>query len=256
MPTFQYQAVDDAGKERAAQIDGTSEQEVLTMLEKKNFTVFEIKRVDSETPIESSSSFSSPGAFAALLTPKVPLPVLLTFYDQLAFLIKSGIPIFLAIKMILDNIKDVQLTKLLKQILFDLKEGFTFSSAMQKFPIHFPKLHTYLIGMGERAGNLEGSLQYLLELVQEQQETRAKFIKSMSYPIFLVGMTVTLIFCMVFFVFPRFQEIFDSFEVELPFTTAFLMDLSEILHSYFVVIFGSVFGCIVGVWFFLKSNEY
>ncbi len=248
MPFFQYQAIDKSGKETADHIEAVSEAEALQLLQKKSLTVLDMKSA-TEPKAQAATNVV---LFAAK---KVPTAIVLTFYEQLSFLIKAGIPIFLAIRMLGEQLKHPKLSEILKQVLFELSEGTPLSSSLQKYPDSFPSLHTNLIGVGEKSGNLDAALNQLVELVRESQEIKDKVVKAAAYPIFLLLLSLGLVFGLLLFVFPKFEEIFASFHVKLPAITQFFINASQALRSNTAMI-GSViavFGFAI-VYFFTSES--
>ncbi len=247
MPFYHYQAIDRAGKEISDHVEAQSESEVMQILQQRNLTILEVKTVADQRK-ETAKSVNLFG------TPKVPTPLILTFYEQLSFLIKAGIPIFLAIKMLGDQLKHPRLAEIIKTVLFELSEGFPLSLALQKFPESFPPLHTNLIGVGEKSGNLDGALNQLVDLVKEQAEIRSKIVKAAAYPVFLLSLCGALVAGLLMFMFPQFEEIFKGFGVKLPFLTQFFIDCSHQLRGNTIPIFGAVGAVIGAIVYFFKSE--
>jgi len=247
MPFFHYQAIDRAGKEISDHVEAENETAVMGILQQRGLTILEVKTVaDKRAEAKKEINLFGPA--------KVPMALILTFYEQLSFLIKAGIPIFLAIKMLGDQLKHPRLAEILKAVLFELSEGFPLSLALQKFPDSFPPLHTNLIGVGEKSGNLDGALNQLVDLTKEQQEIRSKVIKAAAYPCFLLGMCLSLAFGLIMFMFPKFEEIFKGFGVKLPAMTQFFIDLSHLLNGNTLMVFGTI-GAVVGaIVYFFKSD--
>lgn len=249
MPFYHYQAIDKSGKEISDHLEAQNEGEVMQILQQRNMTILEVKTVADKRAEKKDMNINLFGG-----APKVPILLVLTFYEQLGFLIKAGIPIFLAIKMLGDQLKHPRLEEILKTVLFELSEGFPLSLALQKFPESFPPLHTNLIGVGEKSGNLDGALAQLVELTQEQQEIRGKIVKAAAYPIFLLSLCLALVMGLLMFMFPQFEEIFKGFGVKLPFLTQFFIDISHQLRNNTIPIFGGLGAVIGSIIYFFKSD--
>ncbi|MBI4404247.1 MAG: type II secretion system F family protein [Deltaproteobacteria bacterium] len=255
MTKFHYEAVDSTGNPQVSEIDAESSEQAMELLASRNLTVLEVKEKSGISLTgEGMGTVAEPSAFYKLLN-AIPLQIILVFYEQLSFLISSGIPIYLSIRMVMENIKNAPLVKVLQTVMYDLSEGFTLSMALQKYPHHFPPMQTHLIAIGEKTGNLDKILNHIVDLVREQQDIRDRFVKAASYPLFLLGMTLTLVFGMVYFVFPKFADIFNSFKVGLPPTTQFLMGLSKTLNEKLPIIGAVAAGIIAGGIFFFKSER-
>lgn len=247
MPRFHFQAADKTGQEIVDFIEAGSETEAMQTLAKRNLTVLEIRQT------RDSQSGQQQEASASQIKPvkgKVPTPIIMHFYEQLSFLLKAGIPIFLAIRMLSEQIQHPVFQDIMKNVLFELSEGLPLSECLKKYGETFPGLHVNLIGVGEKSGNLDAALTQLVDLVKEQQEIREKISKAAAYPLFLLGLCISLVVGMLVFVFPKFEEIFKAFNVKLPGVTAFFIDASHALRDKAIMIVGVAGVVIYGVVYF------
>jgi len=251
MPQYLAQVIDPKGRQANEQVEAASEREAIERLAKKQLVVLEIKSAGN-APVVSAPGTAA--AAAAKTMPRVGITVILGFYEQLAFLIKSGIPVFLAIRMLSDTMKNKSLAGILKNVLYELSEGFPLSGSLQKYPESFPPLHTQLIAVGEKSGNLDSALNHLVELVREQLDIREKIVKASVYPLFLLTMSFSLVIGLLLFVFPKFEEIFKSFNAQLPPTTLFLLQLSNYLRNNVTVVFSMIGGVGISLFYFMKSE--
>ncbi len=226
MAKYLVQAIDASGKERRDLFEANSQAEAMSLAEGKKLTVLEIEEAKGGATL-TPPSFQWKKA--------VSQGAVLSFYEQLGFLIKAGIPVFQAIKMLSDTLRDAALQKILKEVQFELSEGFPLSLALQKYAASFPPLHTSLIAVGEKSGNLDAALNQLVELVREHRDIRERLIKAAAYPVFLLSLSVGLVVGLLLYIFPKFEDIFKSFNVKLPATTEFLLTLSQALreHGFF-----------------------
>ena len=247
MPQYQAHAMDNDGHLRVERVEAASERDAMEKLQQKKLVVLELKVSTESAPVAEEK--------VAVKTPSVRISVVLGFYEQLGFLIKSGIPVFHAIRMLSETLKNKNLTSILKNVLYELSEGFPLSGSLQKYPNAFPSLHTHLISVGEKSGNLDSALHHLVELVKEGEDIRDKIIKASVYPLFLLTMAGSLVLGLLFFVFPKFEEIFKSFNVNLPPTTTFFLQASQYSRNNAVLIFSLLGGAGLGLFYFLRSER-
>lgn len=257
MPVFKYQAVDSAGKELNAQLEAESEDAAMRALRGRNLTVLELVSGGNQRTESGDAPADKPVAPAAAggRARRVSMSTVLSFYEQLGFLIKAGIPVFSAIRMLGDTFNSEALAVVLKSVLFELSEGFPLSSALQKFPDSFPALHTNLIAVGEKSGNLDAALAQLVELTKEQQDIKEKIIKAAAYPIFLLALSGGLVVGLLLFIFPKFEEIFKSFDVKLPWTTELFMTASQYLRANTTMVAAVAAMAMVGIIYFFISEK-
>ncbi len=252
MPRFHCQAIDSQGREIKETIEAATEAQAFQTLANRKLTIVEMKELRTDPTAPGTTQEGQ--TFLDNLMTQIPMADILGFYEQLSFLISAGIPIHLCLRMNIQNTKNPLLVDTLKKVMFDLTEGVAFSSALQKYPRFFPALHTQLIGIGEKTGALDKALIQLIDLTRERLDIREKVVKASSYPFFLIGMSLSLVLAMILFVFPKFQEIFASFEVKLPPLTAFLMGLSATLNEHVLLILVGVCAVVGGILYFFKSE--
>jgi len=248
MPLYRCEAVDLSGEVRVEELEACSDVDAIAKLKDRRFTVLQV--------VELRDSQNAPiKARAVDPETRVSIDVVLSFYEQLSFLLRSGIPIYLSVKMLTESIQDFKMKELLRVVLFELSEGNPLSGTLQKFPKAFPPFHTHLVAVGEKSGNLELALSDLVDLIREQQEIRERMVKAAAYPLFLAALCFSLVIGLLLFIFPKFESIFESFNVKLPATTEFLLTLSRTLRaqgsSLLVATASAVFAAIV----FLRSER-
>ncbi|MFH0918332.1 MAG: type II secretion system F family protein [Candidatus Omnitrophota bacterium] len=154
------------------------------------------------------------------------------FSRQLSSLLKSGVPILTAINIIREQSENVSFKAVLAGIYNEIKNGGTFSSALEIYPKYFSVLYIAMVRTGENSGALAGSLLRIADYRAKQEELLSRFRMAMAYPILmaLVG-TATVIF-MLTFVMPRLMGIFSNLGQNLPLPTRILLAISKGLSRY------------------------
>ncbi|HLB58534.1 MAG TPA: type II secretion system F family protein, partial [Bdellovibrionota bacterium] len=104
------------------------------------------------------------------------------------------------------------------------------------YPNAFNSVQTSMILIGEASGNLDEALDDLVKMIDDERDLRDEIRKAVAYPIFMLCMSVLLVFSMLLFTFPRFQKLFQSFKAKLPFMTTLLMSLSDWMVSHIALI--------------------
>jgi len=256
MPRFKYRAINGSGEQQSSEADASSDSELIQDLSAKGLTVLNLTVISGGASLEdgNQSEGDEEKSFFAKLDAGVPVAILLHFYEQIGFLMGSGIPLHLSIRMVFDNIKHPGLQAIIKKILFDLSEGSPFSESLAKHGSVFPPLHVHVIGVGEKTGKLDQSLLQIVDLTKERIEIERQAISAASYPLFLIGITMVLALGMVLLIFPQFKEIFGSFQMKLPFLTQVLMDLSDILRTKLILVLLGVGGSVFGTIYMFKSE--
>lgn len=167
------------------------------------------------------------------------------FTSTLQILAQSGIPIIESLMFIENDAAKLKVRLVAKELRRRIMAGATFADTIAKYPNQFGQIYIGLCKAGEDSGELEKTLQRLLELLSKEAAIRGKVIGTLMYPMFVIVLAVIIVLVMLMFVFPVFKEMFDGMGKELPWITATLMSAGIFLKTYWFfvpLILGSIFG--------------
>src|SRR5574344_658506 len=165
------------------------------------------------------------------------------FTSTVQILIQSGIPVIEALVFMENDAAKLKIRLLAKEMRRQIMAGSTFADTIAKYPKIFGQVYIGLSKAGEDSGELEKTLERLLELLKKQAAITAKGIGTLMYPAFVVLRAMVIVTIMLVFVFPAFKDMFANQGKELPWITATLMGIGEFLKTYWIlipVIFGTV----------------
>ena len=167
------------------------------------------------------------------------------FTSTLQILAQSGIPIIESLMFIENDAAKLKVRLVAKELRRQIMAGATFADTIAKYPDQFGQIYIGLVKAGEDSGELEKTLQRLLELLGKEAAIRGKVIGTLMYPMFVIVLAVIIVLVMLMFVFPVFKEMFDGMGKELPWITATLMSAGIFLKTYWFfvpIILGSIAG--------------
>ena len=167
-----------------------------------------------------------------VLNKTIPYKELVLFIRQFSTLIKAGITILDATAILKDQSTSKKMSRVLGQVLDDLRKGIPFSDAATKHPHVFPTLFSNMLRAGEVGGQFDEILDRLANYYEKSHMTRQKVRSAMTYPLVLLVVSVLVIVFMVGFIVPRFAGMFASFGAELPWSTHLLLSLSSAFTTY------------------------
>jgi type IV pilus assembly protein PilC len=186
---------------------------------------------------------------------KPKLQELATFTQQLANLLKCGMPLTVALQSMTHlETKGIpsDVSRALKQ---DVMEGKGLSDAMNKQPDVFSDLYVNMVRAGEQSGALVEVLKRLSTHYERFAEVQAKFSSALIYPSIVACVGVGIIIFFMTFMLPRFMTIFEGLKVQLPWATRMLMNSGKFFGSPLNWIFiGLVVSAIVVLWVRFKST--
>lgn len=169
----------------------------------------------------------------------------INFTSTFQILIQSGIPVIESLVFIENDAAKLKIRLVAKEIRRQIMAGATFAETIAKYPAIFGQIYIGLVKAGEDSGELEKTLERLLELLNKESNTRSRVIGTLMYPAFVILLAMFIVTVMLVFVFPAFQDMFENQGKELPWITAQLMSLGEFLKTYWIVI-PVIFGTVIG----------
>jgi type II secretory pathway component PulF len=163
---------------------------------------------------------------------KPKLQELATFTTQLANLLKSGMPLTVA----LNSMGHLESKGIPTQVSRDLKqevtEGRSLSDAMVRQPRIFSDLYVNMVRAGESSGSLVEVLRRMAHHFQQFAEVQAKFKSAMIYPAMVICVGLLLVTFFMTFMMPKFIDIFNGFNVPLPLPTKMLIMTSHLFTNW------------------------
>jgi len=244
MPTYIYKATDSSGKIVNGSLEADGEKGVVAELHDMGFIPIRIalsKGSGKALDVDISKQISS-------LLKGVSGKDILAFTQDLSTLLESGLPVDRALSILIEAAEKEKVKEVVGDILKTVQGGGYLSDAMAKHPKVFSTFYVNMVKAGEAGGVLESVLGRLGAFLESSQELKDYIKSALVYPLFLVFVGGASIIILLTFVIPKFSVIFSDMGQEIPFTTRFLLDLSEVLRSYWWVILGGL-GAIV---FFLR----
>ncbi len=236
MPSFTYQALDKSGKQTKGTIDAASSEEAIQRIKLQGFfptSVREQKVKKSGADkgdgdeVKTSKKKKKGGGGITLPFVGVKTKYLTTFTRQLSTLQDAGLPLLRSLQILEQQQKPGLLKGILLGVVEDVEGGASLSEAMAKHPRAFNILYSKMVAAGEVGGVLDVILQRLAEFMEKAQRLKRKVIGAMFYPIAVIGVAIVIVTLIMYFIIPKFQDIFADFGVALPALTMFLVRASS-----------------------------
>lgn len=174
------------------------------------------------------------------------------FTSTLQILAQSGIPIIESLMFIENDAAKLKIRLVAKELRRQIMAGATFADTIAKYPDIFGQIYIGLCKAGEDSGELEKTLERLLELLNKEANIRGKVIGTLMYPAFVIVLAVFIVLVMLMFVFPTFKDMFDNMGKELPWITATLMGAGIFLKTYWYFVPLILMSLIAGISFLFR----
>ena len=231
MPTFTWTGRSRNGKTTKGTMDAASESSVVATLRRQGIQANKVKEAGKGLNKELNISF---------LKPKVTTKDIVVFTRQFATMIDAGLPLV----QCLDILSSQQTNSTFKEVLLKVKEdvesGSTFADALKKHPKVFNDLYVNLVAAGEVGGILDTILNRLAAYIEKALKLKKQVKSAMTYPSTIIGIALVVIAVILVFVIPAFEKMFKDFGGALPFATQLVINLSNFIQDYILVIIGGI----------------
>ena len=216
---FEYEALVPSGESIKGAFKG-SKDDFEKMLLKKKLLLVSVKEKKEKL---DNSKFSQDDFLA--------------FIEELYYLTNSGMAIDQALKMLLKTTKKESYKRVLRTLLEEIKAGEQLSLALKKAlskeKIEIDSLSISFISTAEEVGTLTNGLQQLFDYLTFQKKIRSDIKEALSYPLFLVGMSIVVSFLIFFLIIPKFATIFSADEFEqLPSISYAVLSVGKYLNAH------------------------
>ena len=228
-----------AGEVVTRTVEAAGVQEARVRLESEGFRVFSV------APPKAAGVGALTRGGKAGTQARVKQGDFLLFNQQLAAIIRAGIPILQAVAMLRRRATSSRLRAVLADVEEKIRGGMSLSSAFAAQGPIFPRIYTSSILAGERSGALDDVLMRYVNYMRRAVEIRRKIRGALSYPLFLLAASMGMVVFLTAYVVPKMSSLFEGFGRELPWITSVVIGLSHFVGGNFywlvpVVLGGSV----------------
>ncbi|PLX72859.1 MAG: pilus assembly protein PilC [Desulfuromonas sp.] len=230
MGKFAWEATTKTGTVMKGEMEAPNVEAVQAQLRRQGLAPGNIKERGKGLDIE----LSIPG-----FEPKVTTKDLVVFTRQFATMIDAGLPLVQCLDILGRQQENKTFKKILVKIKEDVESGSTFADALKKHPKAFDDLYVNLVAAGEIGGILDTILNRLAAYIEKALKLKKKVKSAMTYPATIIGIAVVVIAVILVFVIPSFEKMFADFGGTLPMPTQIVIDLSNFIQSYILVMIGA-----------------
>src|SRR5947207_8815167 len=220
MAEFTVRLGTPAGEIVTRTVEALAANEARTRLEREGFKVFAV----TPPKAEGAAFLTRAGGVGGRM--RVKANDFLLFNQQLAALLRAGIPILQAITMLRRRAASVRLRVVLEEVEEAIRGGAALSQAFAAQGATFPRIYTASILAGERSGALDDVLSRYVTYMRRSVGLRRKIRGALAYPTFLLFASLGMVIFLTVYVVPRMSELFAGFGGNLPLPTQIVMGIS------------------------------
>ena len=160
---------------------------------------------------------------------KVKRVELILFTTQLAVMLDSGVVLSDALDAIAEQTENEKFRIMIANIAEKVKNGENFSNSLADYPRSFSSMFISMVKASEASGKMAGMLSVLSGYLNFETETRRRIKGALTYPFIMALMAVAATATLMFFVLPRFMNIYEARGADLPKLTQVLVNFNKIL---------------------------
>jgi type IV pilus assembly protein PilC len=241
MPSFAYTARETAtGREISSTVEASTEQAAIAALLNRNLLVLSIEE-------RMGKKGKTKGG-------RVSLADLVVFTRQLATMVDAGISIVQSLQALEEQSPNKAMRDVIHDVCARVESGESFSDALQKHPKAFNKLYVAMVGAGEKGGLLAEIMARLATYLENTDRLHKKVRTALIYPLMVslaaIGITTFLLVKVI----PVFKSVYQGFGAKLPGPTQALIDVSDIVRTYFFLWLILFVALVYGCFYFVKTK--
>jgi general secretion pathway protein F len=246
MGSFSYKAISSQGKAVQGRVVADRIELASRELRLQGLTLLSLEpagkgavRADEDAPGPGSASSDD----------------VLAMTRELAVLLRAGLPIDRALKVMIDMAVEIKVRDLLEELLSSIKAGKGLSQALLSYPEVFSNFYVNMVRSGEASGHLAEVLTRLADYLTNAKSVRSGVVSALVYPAILLTVAVLSIVGMLGFVVPQFETLFNDMGDALPVLTRMVISAGDGLIRYGWLLLLLLGMTVYGVRHWLRSEE-
>ena len=225
MPRYRFEALSYAGKSERGSVEGESVRAVRQALMAKQLV---------PVTIELETEWGKQRFWNKWFSENKPLSRadLAMITKQVAILVRSGVQIDEALSVLAEEASQAHVKTVLQAVVAELRAGLPLSKAIAGQPESFDSLYQGVVGAAEQSGKMGQVLTQLAEFLEKRQALKQKAMGALAYPAMLTGVAFMIVLFLMTYVVPQIARVFQSTKQALPFSTRFILGLSEFIVNW------------------------
>lgn len=184
--------------------------------------------------------------------PRIPSREFLMFNQELATLLKAGMPLVQSLDILRGRIEHPTFRSVLDDVHERVRAGSALSDAIGTHGDLFPGAYVASLLAGEKSGSLDNVLRRYVGYMKVVGAVRRKTLAALVYPAVLVGLALVVVAIIVLKVVPEFATFYDSFDAQLPLATRIIVRGSTFARDYVLLLAAGLIVTVGGAWAWLQ----
>ena len=177
------------------------------------------------------------------------------FLKQIGMILDSGLSLADGLEAIASQVEDKEYKNVLNKAKDNLKNGDTFSSALEKTNA-FDSYMVSMLRIGEDSGYLDKVVKQLSSYYYRMHDTRNRIKDALSYPTILVVMMLVVVIVLINNVLPLFKMVLANMGMEVSSLALLMLEIGKNLALIALAIIIVLFIVFVWTLISLRGKEY
>jgi type IV pilus assembly protein PilC len=178
----------------------------------------------------------------------------IVFNQQFSALIKAGLPILRSLDLLKAQIKNPVLQRHISDVRERVHSGAMLSEALRAQGV-FPTVYTASIFAGERSGDLVNVINRHIHYEKTVMSVKKRFLNSLIYPAFLIGLSMIMVAVVLTYVIPRFASLYRDLNVTLPLPTRILIGVSDTIQANVMFVVPVLLALALAMWIWISTGR-
>ena len=232
---FNYKARTKDGTIQTGVIEASSREGALTLLQDHGFYVTELK--ETKDPFWTKIKIFQ----------KTDLKDLSSFSRQLSMMFDAKVSLIESLKALGEQTRNSVFQDTIFSLAEEVEGGMAFSKALALHPDVFSVFYVSMIKAGEASGKVSGSLNYLADYLEREQDLNSKTQGALIYPAAILSLSFLVIGAMIYMVIPQLKGVLEDSGAQIPELTSTILSVSDgmrangpliIIISIVMIVFG------------------
>ncbi|MEK7404906.1 MAG: type II secretion system F family protein [Acidobacteriota bacterium] len=242
MASFYFRAVAPGGKLRTGTLSGETDQVVARELRRQGLIPVYVGLEPKKTLALKLPAFTRWRRRDVMF-----------FTQELATLLGAGVPLDRALSITSELTERSGFRLVTLDVLRVLKGGKSLADSLATHPEYFSDLYVNIVRAGEASGALAPIFERLTEFERTRDELRNYILSSMIYPVLLMVVGLASILVMMYFVVPRFAQVFQESRLAMPLPTRIMLEISGLVKAYGWIVLLAVAGALAALRTYVRT---
>ncbi len=241
MAVFEYIAKDASG----ANFSGTYKDirntaELKDELAKMGYTLVKAKKEGTERSLKGK---------------KITSGEIVNFAYEFSGMYNAGLSVVRCLETLSEQAENPALKKIIIEVREKVESGETLREAFTPYQSVFSEIFLGMVEAGEAGGELGKTLELAAKYLDKQEAIRKSVKSAFAYPIVVGTMCLIITTALIIFVIPVFQKLYSNLNMKLPFMTQILIDISNIMRSWWYILIPALAGLFFAITYALKNPK-